>query len=77
MIAGGALDCDCKAATSSSRIVPVAVSPAVTANDVPEMLRLTVNVSSGSSSESSVVATRKFCPSLAAPEKLSAVVFSV
>ena len=66
------------AGTSSSRIVPVAVSVAVTvAAEVPETVRFTVNVSSGSTAASSVVATVKVCASPARPAKVSAAAFSV
>ena len=64
-------------APSSSVIVPVAVSVAVTGNDVPETLRRTVNVSSVSAPASSVVATVNVCVSPAVPAKVSAAVFSV
>ena len=58
-------------------IVPVAVSVAVTSAVVPDTARLTVNVSFGSPSVSSVVATVKLCVSPAVPAKVSADVFSV
>ena len=58
-------------------IVPVAVSVAVTSAVVPDTLKLTVNVSSGSWSSSSVVATVNVCVSPAVPVKLSPDVFSV
>ena len=61
----------------SSRMVPVAVSVAVTANDVPERLRLTVKVSSDASTVSAMVATAKVCVSPALPAKATAAVFSV
>ena len=64
-------------AASSSVIVPVAVSAVVTGNDVPETLRRTVNVSSGSASASSVVTTVNVCVSPAVPAKLIAAVFAV
>ena len=64
-------------ATSSSMIVPVAVSVAVTVAVVPDTARLTVNVSFDSTVESSVVATVKLCVSPAVPLNVSAVVFSV
>ena len=57
--------------------VPVAVSVAVTGNDVPETFRLTVKVSSASRSASSAVATVKVCVSFFVPAKVSAAVFSV
>ena len=63
-------------AVSSSKIVPVAVL-AVTASEVPVTDRLTVKVSSDSSSVSWVVATEKVCVSPAFPVKLSPPVFSV
>ena len=63
--------------TSSSVIVPVAVPVSVTANDVPETLRPTVNVSSDSLAASSVVATTKVCSSPLVPWNVSAAVFSV
>ena len=62
---------------SSSVMVPVAVSVALTVAEVPETARLTVKVSSVSTSESSVVATVKDLVSPAAPVKRSAAVFSV
>ena len=58
-------------------IVPVAVSVAVTCNDVPETVMLTVKVSSSSSSASSAVATVKVCVSPAVPAKVSPAVFAV
>ena len=64
-------------ASPSWRIVPVAVSVCVTVSEVPETVRLTVNVSSGSWSVSSVVVTVKLCVSPAVPAKVSPVVFSV
>ena len=64
------------AAPSSSMIVPVAVSVAVTAVDVPETDRLTVNVSC-SPSLSAVVATVKVWVSPAVPAKMRAVVLAV
>ena len=63
--------------SSSLVIVPVAVSLAVTVSEVPETARPTVNVSSASTSVSSVVATVKLCVSPAVPVKLSPAVFSV
>ena len=65
------------AAASSSLIVPVAMSVALTVSSVPETARLIVKVSSGSLAASSVVATVKVCVSPAVPAKLSAAVFSV
>ena len=65
------------ALSSSLRIVPVAVSVAVTVAEVPETARLTVNVSSGSTAPSSVVATVKVFASPAVPAKLIPAVFSV
>ena len=62
---------------SSSRIVPVAVSVAVTVSSVPETDSPTVNVSADSTSVSSVVSTVKVCVSPAVPAKLMPVVFSV
>ena len=56
----------------SSVIVPVAVSDAVTVAEVPETARLTVKVSSVSTSVSSVVATVKVLVSPAVPVKVSA-----
>ena len=63
------------AAPSSSRIVPVAISVVFT--DVLEAVKPTVNVSSGSRWESSVVATVKVCVSPCVPAKVSTAVFSV
>ena len=63
--------------TSSSVIVPVALSIAVTVSSVPETARLTVKVSSGSLAVSSVVATVKVFSSAAVPAKTSLPVFSV
>ena len=63
-------------AGSSLTIVPVA-GVAVTASDVPETLRLTVKVSSGSWTASSVVSTSRVFDSPAVPAKVSAAVFSV
>ena len=54
-------------APSSSRIVPVAVSLAVTDAEVPVTARLTVNVSWCSLAVSSVVATVIVCVSPAVP----------
>ena len=65
------------ALSSSLRIVPAAVSVAVTVAEVPETVRPTVNVSSGSTAPSSVVATVKVFASPAVPAKVSAEVFSV
>ena len=62
---------------SSLRIVPVAVSVDTTFSEVPDTVRLTANVSSDSTSVSSVVATVKVCVSPAVPAKVSAAVFSV
>ena len=62
---------------SSSVIVPPAVSVAVTVAVVPDTARPTVNVSFGSTSVSSVVATVKLCVSPAVPANVSAEVFSV
>ena len=58
-------------------MVPVPVSVAVTVAEVPETARLTVKVSFGSASLSSVVATVNVCVSPAVPAKLSAAAFSV
>ncbi len=58
-------------------MVPVAESVAVTVAEVPETARVTVNVSSGSTSLSSVVATVKDLVSPAVPAKRSAAVFPV
>ena len=58
-------------------IVPVAVSVAVTVSEVPETVRLTVNLSFASMSVSSVVATVKVFFSPAVPAKVSAAVFAV
>ena len=65
------------AALSSSAMVPVAASPAVTLWVVPETLRPTVKVSSSSTSVSSVVETVNVCVSPAVPLKLSAFVLAV
>ena len=65
------------AGASSSKIVPVPVSVAVTVSVVPETVRLTVNVSSSSPSESSGISTFKVCSSPLVPAKVSAVVFLV
>ena len=62
---------------SSSRMVPVAVDAAVTVSEAPETLRPTTNVSSASTTASSVVGTVNVCVSPAVPAKVSAVVFSV
>ena len=64
-------------AVSSSAIVPVAMSVALTVREVPETVRLTMKVSSASTLESSVVATLKLCVSPAVPANVSAPVFSV
>ena len=72
-ITGGAFD----ASPSSSKIVPVAVSVAVTVCSVPETVRLTAKVSLASLTASSVVETVKVCCSPAVPAKLSAAVFAV
>ena len=64
-------------AMSSLRIVPVAVSVAVTVSGAPETARFTVNVSSASTTESSVVVTVKVFDSPAVPAKLIPAVFSV
>ena len=65
------------AGVSSSVIVPVDLSVAVTVVSVPETSRPTVNVSSSSTSPSSVVATVKVCVSPLLPTKVMAAVFSV
>ena len=62
---------------SSLVMVPVAVSVAVTVTVVPETLRPTVNVSSVSTTASSVVDTVKLRVSPAVPANVSADVFSV
>ena len=62
---------------SSSVTVPVAVSVAVTVVWVPETVRPTVNVSSFSTSASSVVATVKDCVSPRVPMKVMGAVFAV
>ena len=62
---------------SSSSMVPVAVSAAVTATVVPDTVKPTVNVSSSSARTSSVVATVKVCVSPAVPAKARCAVFSV
>ena len=54
---------------SSLRIVPVAVSVAVTSSALVN--RVTVNVSSASTSESSVVQIVNVCVSFAVPAKLT------
>ena len=64
-------------APSSLVIVPVAVSVAATVAEVPDTLRLTVNVSWCSLSVSSVVETVKLRVSPAVPVNVSADVFSV
>ena len=64
-------------APSSSAMVPVAGSPAVTPEGAFDTLRLTAKVSSVSTTASSMVATVKVCSSPAVPLKLSAAVFSV
>ena len=61
----------------SSKIVPVAVSVAVTVTDVSETVRPTVKVSAVSATASSVVATVKVCVSPRVPAKASPDVFSV
>ena len=61
----------------SSKIVPVAVSVAVTVTGVPETVRPTVKVSEASATLSPVVATVKVCVSPAAPAKASPAVFAV
>jgi len=66
---GGLTDRFTAGAPSSSRMVPVAVSVAVIVSDVPDTVRLTVNVSFGSTAASSVVATVKVCVSPAVPAK--------
>ena len=65
------------AGASSLLMVPVAVSLAVTGAEVLETLRLTVKVSFGSTSVSSVVATVKLRVSPAVPVNVSTPVFSV
>ena len=64
---------------SSSVMVPVAESPAVTVTPlgVPDTPRLTLKVSSFSTTASSVVATVKVCVSPDLPIKAMAAVFSV
>ena len=62
---------------SSSLIVPVAVSVAVTVAVVPDTARPMVKVSFGSTSVSSVVDTVKLLVSPTVPVNVSAVVFSV
>ena len=62
---------------SSLAIVPVAVSVAITSAEVPDTVRLTVNVSSASTAVSSVVETVKLWVSPAVPVNVSAAVFSV
>ena len=64
-------------APSSLVIVPVAVSVAATSVAAPETSRFTMNVSSGSASASSVVATVNVFVSPAVPVKVSAAVFAV
>ena len=63
--------------SSSLRMVPVAVSVAVTVTEVPETVRLTLNLSFASMSVSSVVATVKVFFSPAVPAKRSGAVFAV
>ena len=63
--------------SSSSVIVPVAVSVSVTLTEVPETARPTVKVSLVSTVVSSVVETVKLCCSPAVPAKVRADVFSV
>ena len=63
-------------AVSSLVIVPVAVSVAVTVS-FPETARLTVKVSSSSTTSSAMVDTVKLCCSPASPAKLIAAVFAV
>ena len=58
-------------------MVPVAVSLSSTVSVVPETVRPTVNVSSVSSSVSSMVETVNVCVSPALPVKASASVFAV
>ena len=65
------------AGASSLLMVPVAVSVAATTADVLETLRLTVKVSFGSTSVSSVVETVNVFCSPAVPANVSAEVFSV
>ena len=62
---------------SSSVIVPVPVSVAVTLAVVSDTARPTVNVSSGSTAVSSLVATVNVCVSPAVPAKLRPAAFSV
>ena len=62
---------------SSSLIVPVPVSVAVTVCVVPDTVRPTVNVSSPSTRASSIVATVKVRVSPAVPAKARAGVFAV
>ena len=64
-------------APSSSMIVPVARAVAATFSEVPETAKATVNVSSGSTTASSVVATVTRCVSFFVPVKVMAAVFSV
>ena len=64
------------AAASSSTIVPVALSVAITVSDVPETGKLTVNVSSSSASPSLVVATVNVCVAPVVPLKLNRAPFS-
>ena len=64
-------------ARERSRIVPVAATVASTATVVPETDRATMNVSSSSTSESSMVATMRVRVSPAVPAKLMAVVSAV
>ena len=62
---------------SSSVMVPVAGSPAVTPEGAFDTLRLTAKVSSSSTTASSMVATVKVCSSPTVPVKLSAAVLAV
>ena len=64
-------------ALSSSVMVTTAASPNVTPLGPPDTLRLTVKVSSSSTTASSMVSTVKVCSSPAVPVKLSAAVFAV
>ena len=65
------------APVSSSKIVPVAVSVAVTVSVVPEIPRLTMNVSSSSGSVSPLVCTQKDFVSPLVPVKASGSVFAM
>ena len=62
---------------SLSVIVPVAMSLTLTVSVVPDTDRLTVKVSSASTTASSLVATANVCVSPALPANVSAAVFSV